>query len=114
MSPLHLGALSEVPVVGKLLFGLNPLVYLSILSISVFAPWYLGGITVWESLARICFLNWITFCVNSVCHLWGEQPFLTPDNSRNNAVIEIFAMGEGGHNTHHKSELWAQHGRWHY
>jgi len=88
----------------------HPLVYVSILTVSVAAPWYLGGITIWESLARICFLNWVTFCVNSVCHLWGEQPFRTPDNSRNNAVIEILALGEGGHNTHHKSELWAQHG----
>lgn len=88
----------------------NPLVYVSILVISVAGPYYLGGISIWESLARICFLNWVTFCVNSVCHLWGEQPFLTPDNSRNNAVIEILAMGEGGHNTHHKSALWAQHG----
>lgn len=85
-------------------------VYLGILIASVAIPYYLGGISVWESLARICFVNWVTFCVNSVCHLWGEQPFKVPDNSRNNAVIEILGLGEGGHNTHHKSELWAQHG----
>lgn len=88
----------------------HPVVYLSILVLSFALPYYLGGISIWESLARVCFLNWVTFCVNSVCHLWGEQPFVTPDNSRNNAVIEILALGEGGHNTHHKSELWAQHG----
>ena len=88
----------------------KPLVYLAILASSIAIPYYLGGISVWESLARICFVNWVTFCVNSVCHLWGEQPFKVPDNSRNNAVIEILALGEGGHNTHHKSELWAQHG----
>ncbi|OJU62485.1 MAG: hypothetical protein BGO01_08380 [Armatimonadetes bacterium 55-13] len=88
----------------------HPAVYLSIITLSVAAPWYLGGITIWESLARVCFVNWVTFCVNSVCHLWGETPFKTPDNSKNNAVIEILALGEGGHNTHHKSELWAQHG----
>lgn len=88
----------------------HPAVYTSLLVVSIAAPYYLGGISIWESLARVCFLNWVTFCVNSVCHLWGEQPFRTPDNSRNNAVIEILALGEGGHNTHHKSELWAQHG----
>ena len=88
----------------------NPLVYLAILILSFAIPYYLGGISIWESLARVCFLNWVTFGVNSVCHIWGEQPFVTPDNSRNNAVIEILALGEGGHNTHHKSELWAQHG----
>ncbi|MEQ1823966.1 MAG: acyl-CoA desaturase [Fimbriimonadaceae bacterium] len=91
-------------------FVSNPIVYVSILILTVAGPYYLGGISVWESLARACYLNWVTFCVNSVCHIWGEQPFVTPDNSRNNAVIEIMALGEGGHNTHHKSELWAQHG----
>lgn len=91
-------------------FVSNPIFYVGALVVSVAAPWYLGGITVWESLARICFLNWVTFCVNSVCHIWGEQPFRTPDNSRNNAVVEILGLGEGGHNTHHKAELWAQHG----
>ena len=70
----------------------------------------LGGISIWEVLARICYVNWATFCVNSVSHIWGEQPFQVADNSRNNAVVEILALGEGGHNTHHKSELWAQHG----
>ena len=88
----------------------HPLVYASLLAINFTVPYYLGGISVWETLARVCFLNWVTFCVNSVCHLWGEQPFVTPDNSRNNAVIEVLGLGEGGHNTHHKSELWAQHG----
>ncbi len=100
-------AIEKDPVVK---FVSNPLIYLGILIASFAIPFYLGGISIWESLARICFLNWVTFGVNSVCHIWGEQPFVTPDNSRNNAVIEILALGEGGHNTHHKSELWAQHG----
>lgn len=87
----------------------NPVVYLVLLGISIFGPTFFG-ISAWESLARLLFLSWVTFCVNSVCHLWGEQPFVTPDNSRNNAVIEILALGEGGHNTHHKAALWARHG----
>lgn len=90
-------------------FVSHPVVYLSLLAISIFLP-TLFGISAWETLARLCFLSWVTFCVNSVCHLWGEQPFVTPDNSRNNAVIEILALGEGGHNTHHKAALWARHG----
>lgn len=91
-------------------FVSNPVFYIACLVVTIGAPTWIGGVTVWESLARICFLNWVTFCVNSVCHIWGESPFKTPDNSKNNAVIEILALGEGGHNTHHKSELWAQHG----
>ena len=91
-------------------FMSNPIVYFAILIASFAIPYYLGGISLWESLARACFVNWVTFCVNSVCHIWGETPFEVPDNSRNNAYIEILALGEGGHNTHHKSELWARHG----
>lgn len=91
-------------------FVSHPVFYISCLVVTLFLPTWLGGVTVWESLARVCYLNWVTFCVNSVCHIWGESPFKTPDNSKNNAVIEILALGEGGHNTHHKSELWAQHG----
>lgn len=91
-------------------FVSNPFFYVGCLVLTLMLPYWLGGISVWESLARICYLNWVTFCVNSVCHIWGESPFKTPDNSKNNAVIEVLALGEGGHNTHHKSELWAQHG----
>jgi stearoyl-CoA desaturase (Delta-9 desaturase) len=91
-------------------FVSHPLVYLGILSLGFLIPWYFGGITFLECLGRIWYMNWATFCVNSVCHLWGEKPFETPDNARNNAVVEILALGEGGHNTHHKSELWARHG----
>jgi ABC-type uncharacterized transport system permease subunit len=40
MSPLHLGALSDVPFVGKLLFGLNPLVYFS-LALVWLVHWFL-------------------------------------------------------------------------
>ena len=88
----------------------HPLVYLTILAASFLVPYYLGGISAYETLFRLWYMNWATFCVNSVCHLWGEKPFETPDNARNNAVVEILALGEGGHNTHHKSELWARHG----
>ena len=90
-------------------FMSQPLLYFAILSLGFIIPYYFG-ISFWESLARACFVNWATFAVNSVCHLWGETPFEVPDNSRNNAYVEIVALGEGGHNTHHKSELWAQHG----
>lgn len=90
-------------------FVSSPVFYVTALAVSLGGPCFFG-ITVWESLARLLFLNWTTFGVNSICHLWGETPFEVPDNSRNNALIEILALGEGGHNTHHKAELWAQHG----
>jgi len=38
---------------------------------------------------------------NSLCHLVGEQPFITNDYSRNNWFVAILTLGEGWHNLHH-------------
>lgn len=90
-------------------------VYLIVLVTFAFAvPLVFGGISVWESLARILVLSWVTYAVNSVCHLWGEQPFETADNSHNNAFVEVFGFGEGSHNTHHRHAGWAAHGAFHW
>jgi len=42
-----------------------------------------------------------TFSVNSFTHIFGSQRFETNDQSRNNAAVSIFALGEGWHNNHH-------------
>jgi len=42
-----------------------------------------------------------TFCVNSVCHVWGSRRFATSDNSRNNPFVGLITFGEGWHNNHH-------------
>src|SRR6185369_15634353 len=55
----------------------------------------------------------VTWSVNSACHLWGFQPFQSDDESRNNFVFGILALGEGWHNTHHAFPTSARHGlRW--
>jgi stearoyl-CoA desaturase (Delta-9 desaturase) len=55
----------------------------------------------------------VTWSVNSACHLWGAQPYASKDESRNNALFGILAMGEGWHNTHHAFPTSARHGlRW--
>ena len=38
---------------------------------------------------------------NSLCHLVGEQPFITNDYSRNNWFVAVLTLGEGWHNLHH-------------
>ncbi|OGN32898.1 MAG: hypothetical protein A3I39_00530 [Candidatus Yanofskybacteria bacterium RIFCSPLOWO2_02_FULL_47_9b] len=66
---------------------------------------------VWGSLVRICFVHHITWCVNSVCHLWGSRPFKkTRDLSRNNIALAILALGEGSHNCHHRFIRSPKHG----
>ena len=51
-----------------------------------------------------------TFCVNSVCHIWGGQAYETGDESRNNGVVAVLAFGEGWHNNHHAFAFSARHG----
>ncbi len=68
---------------------------------------------VWGGLVRILFVHHVTWSINSVCHIWGRQPFYSHDESRNNALFGIFGLGEGWHNTHHAFPTSARHGlRW--
>jgi stearoyl-CoA desaturase (delta-9 desaturase) len=42
-----------------------------------------------------------TFCINSICHLWGKQPHTKADSSRDSWLVSLFTFGEGFHNFHH-------------
>ena len=42
-----------------------------------------------------------TFCINSVCHLWGNQPHSQADSSRDSWFVSLLTFGEGYHNYHH-------------
>jgi stearoyl-CoA desaturase (delta-9 desaturase) len=64
----------------------------------------------WGGLARIFLVHHVTWSVNSVCHLWGQQPYRSDDQSRDNAVFGVLALGEGWHNTHHAFPTSARHG----
>jgi stearoyl-CoA desaturase (delta-9 desaturase) len=73
---------------------------------------FLLGI-LWGGFVRMAVVHHITWSVNSVCHLWGWRPFESHDESRNNPVVGILAMGEGWHNNHHAFPSSARHGlRW--
>lgn len=68
---------------------------------------------IWGGLVRIFLVHHVTWSVNSACHLWGSQPYKSDDESRNNALFGVLAMGEGWHNTHHAFPTSARHGlRW--
>ena len=54
-----------------------------------------------------------TFCINSVCHLWGDQPHTKADSSRDNWVVSLLTLGEGYHNYHHAHQRDYRNGpRW--
>lgn len=85
------------------------------MALSLALPWILGGWTgfLWGGLARVFLVNHITWSVNSVCHCFGKRPFETTDESRNEWVVGLLALGEGWHNNHHAFPRNAFHGmRW--
>jgi stearoyl-CoA desaturase (delta-9 desaturase) len=56
-------------------------------------------------------LAWhVTFCINSLAHVWGKRRYPTSDDSRNNALLGLLAFGEGWHNNHHHYQRSARQG----
>ena len=55
----------------------------------------------WGGLVRIFLIHHITWCVNSVCHIWGTQEYKVKDQSKNNLIFSLLCFGEGWHNNHH-------------
>jgi stearoyl-CoA desaturase (Delta-9 desaturase) len=43
-----------------------------------------------------------TFCVNSLCHMFGSRPFNKDILPTENLLVSIITMGEGWHNWHHE------------
>jgi stearoyl-CoA desaturase (delta-9 desaturase) len=73
--------------------------------------WF-GALTglIWGGFVRLFFNQHITWAVNSICHTFGSRQFETTDESRNNFLFGILAMGEGWHNNHHAFPRSARHG----
>jgi stearoyl-CoA desaturase (delta-9 desaturase) len=68
---------------------------------------------IWGGLVRVFLVHHVTWSVNSVCHLWGSRPYRSGDQSRDNFVFGVLALGEGFHNSHHAFPTSARHGlRW--
>ncbi len=51
-----------------------------------------------------------TQTVNSLAHIFGDQPFTTDDQSRNNGLVAFLTVGEGWHNLHHAFQFSSRHG----
>ncbi len=67
----------------------------------------------WGGLVRVLLVHHVTWSINSICHLWGRRPFRCNDESRNNFLCGLLALGEGWHNNHHAFPVSARHGlRW--
>jgi stearoyl-CoA desaturase (Delta-9 desaturase) len=91
------------------------------IAISLLGPAVLGGLLswswsgaltafIWAGLVRMFVLHHVTFSTNSICHVVGNRPFQTRDQSTNSWPLAIFSMGESWHNLHHADPTSARHG----
>ncbi|HEY8452747.1 MAG: acyl-CoA desaturase [Micromonosporaceae bacterium] len=92
-------------------------------SVSVLLPPLIGGLATWSwtgaataffwgSLVRISFLHHVTWSINSVCHVFGERPFVAREGDRaaNFWPLALVSFGESWHNLHHADPTCARHG----
>ena len=68
-------------------------------------PWL-----IWGFCLPTMTLAHATFAINTVNHMFGSRRFDTVDDSRNNVVTAVFAVGEGWHNNHHRYQRAARNG----
>jgi len=52
-------------------------------------------------VVRLVLTYHVTWCINSVAHTFGTQPYTTKNQSRQNWLLALVASGEGHHNYHH-------------
>ncbi|MET8144759.1 fatty acid desaturase [Sphaerisporangium sp. NPDC005288] len=88
---------------------------------SLVLPAVIGGLVTWSitgaltaffwgSLVRIALLHHVTWSINSVCHVFGDETFEVRDKSRNVWWLAIPSFGESWHNLHHCDPTAARHG----
>jgi len=53
-------------------------------------------------VARVVCVHHMTFCINSLCHTIGKQPYSSRCSARDSVWMALFTFGEGYHNYHHE------------
>src|ERR1019366_546079 len=51
---------------------------------------------------RVVFVHHMTFFINSLAHMYGDQPYSRKDTSRDSWWLAFLTNGEGYHNFHHR------------
>lgn len=73
----------------------------TLIGFSFGSPW--GGL-LYGCLTRVVVTHHITFFINSLCHMWGAQPYSDKTTARDSFVLAFLTHGEGYHNFHHRFE----------
>ncbi len=68
-----------------------------------FVLYFIGGPVAlfWGHFVSLVLAWHVTFCINSLAHVWGSRRYATTDHSRNNLLLALLTLGEGWHNNHH-------------
>ncbi len=88
---------------------------------SLLLPPLIGGLVTWSltgaltaffwgTLVRVALLHHVTWSINSICHVFGNEDFEVRDKSRNVWWLAIPSFGESWHNLHHSDPTCARHG----
>ncbi|KAK6085769.1 delta-9 fatty acid desaturase [Seiridium cupressi] len=62
---------------------------------------WMGGF-IYAGILRIFFVQQATFCINSIAHWLGDQPFDDRNSPRDHVFTALLTLGEGYHNFHHE------------
>jgi stearoyl-CoA desaturase (delta-9 desaturase) len=60
------------------------------------------GALLLAGVLRVVVLQHCTFCINSLCHYIGAQPYSSNCSARDSWLLAIITLGEGYHNYHHE------------
>ena len=65
---------------------------------------------------RLVVVHHCTFFINSLAHIWGNQPYTDKNTAKDNGILAVLTYGEGYHNFHHIFENDYRNGIrwWHY
>ena len=61
----------------------------------------IGGFLI-GGIARIVAVQQSTFCINSLCHTFGNRPYSSKCSARDSWFAALITFGEGYHNYHHE------------
>ncbi len=71
------------------------------------------GMLLSVGVLRLVLSHHFTFFINSLAHIWGNQPYTDQNSARDNGVLAFLTYGEGYHNFHHIFEYDYRNGiRW--
>ncbi|WP_219419245.1 acyl-CoA desaturase [Pseudonocardia nigra] len=103
----------DIVTVDKLFVLLSVLTLLLPAALGGLITWsWWGAVTAlfWAGLVRVALLHHVTWSINSICHMIGDQPFAARDHSRNVWPLAVLSFGESWHNLHHADPTCARHG----